>query len=101
MSNILRTGAIALAFAALPFTAAMADRAPSAHENAEIGNILFAEGFTSWGKIEFDDDGEWTVENAIDQDGNVRDLTLDTALMIIDADEDVDGDEVVGMHPVD
>jgi hypothetical protein len=101
MSKIFRTGALAAALAALPLTAAFADRAPTAQENAEIGNVLFTEGFTSWGKIEFDDDGMWTVENAIDQDGNSRDLTLDTALFIVDSDEDTDGGEIVGIHPVD
>ena len=98
MTKIIRIGAIAFAFAAVPFTAALADRAPTAHENAEIGNILFTEGFTSWGKIEFDD-GTWEVENAIDQDGRVRDITLDTAFMIIDSEDDED-DDIVGVRPV-
>jgi hypothetical protein len=98
MSQILRIGAVALAFIVAPLTAAFADRAPTAAENAEIGNILFAEGFTSWGKIELDDDGEWEVENAIDQDGRVRDITLDTAFMIIDSEEN--DDDVVGVRPL-
>ena len=99
MNQILRAGALALALAAAPFTSALADRAPTAQENADIGNVLFSEGFTSWGKIEFDDDGHWTVENAIDQDGRVRDITLDTALVIIDSEEDED-DDIVGMRPL-
>jgi hypothetical protein len=98
MTKILRIGAIAFAFAAVPFTAALADRAPTALENAEIGNILFTEGFTSWGRIELDD-GEWHVDNAIDQDGRVRDITLDMAFMIIDSEEDED-DDIVGVRPL-
>lgn len=77
-------------FAAVPLSAALADRAPTAYENAEIGNVLFAEGFSSWERIQFDeDDGIWTVHNAIDQDGEKRDIKLDSALVVIDADDPI------------
>jgi|LNFM01.1.fsa_nt_gb hypothetical protein len=77
-------------FAAVPLSAAFADRAPTAYENAEIGNVLFAEGFSSWERIEFDeDDGIWTVHNAVDQDGERRDIKLDSALVVIDADDPI------------
>jgi hypothetical protein len=88
MSQTLRIATFAALFAAAPLTASFAaDRAPTAEENAEIGNVLFSEGFSSWGKIEFDD-GQWEVDNAIDQDGNKRDVTLDQAFMIVNSDDD-------------
>jgi hypothetical protein len=88
MSRKLIGIAAATLFAAIPLSAALADRAPTAYENAEIGNVLFAEGFSSWERIKFDeDDGIWTVHNAIDQDGRKRDIKLDSALVIIDADD--------------
>jgi hypothetical protein len=85
MSQPLRIAAFAAMFAAAPLSAALADRAPTAEENAIIGNVLFSEGFSSWGRIELDGD-EWQVDDAIDQDGRSRDITLDQAFVIIDAD---------------
>lgn len=87
MSQKILAAALTAAFAAAPFGAALADRAPTAYENAEIGNVLFAEGYSSWGKIEFDD-GVWEVENAIDQDGKKRDVKLNESLIVIDSEAD-------------
>lgn len=86
MSDLIRTGALALALASLPLTAAFADRAPTAYENAEIGNVLFSEGFSSWDRITWDDDGHWKVRNAVNADGERYDLELDQSLMIVDSD---------------
>ncbi len=85
MSKTLRIAAFTAMFAAVPLTAALADRAPTAEENAMIGNVLFSEGFSSWGRIELDGD-EWQVDDAIDQDGRSHDVTLDPAFVIIDLD---------------
>jgi hypothetical protein len=87
MPQTLRIAAFAAMFAAAPLTAALADRAPTAEENAMIGNVLFSEGYSSWGRIELDGD-EWQVDNAIDQDGKKRDVTLDQAFVIIESDDD-------------
>ena len=87
MQKTIRMTALAALFAAAPLGAAFAvDRGPDAEETAIISNVLLAEGFSSWGKIELDD-GRWEVENAVDQDGNRRDLVLDSQFLIVDADE--------------
>lgn len=91
-------GIAAAAFlAVVPLSSAFADRAPDAYENAEIGNVLFAEGFSSWERIRFDeDDGIWTVRNAVDREGRKHDIKLDSALMIIDEDR-----PIVDLHVFD
>ena len=89
MIRFLAAGAFAIAFAAAPMSAAFADRAPSAYENADIGNVLFQAGFSSWGTIEWDEDGYWKVENAIDADGKRRDIVLDETLMIVKSDSKI------------
>jgi len=52
------------------------DRPPTAEERAQIESALKAAGYTSWGKIEFDDDQYWEVDNAIAADGKRYDLDL-------------------------
>jgi hypothetical protein len=97
MQKTIRMTALAALFAAAPLGAALADRAPSADETAIISDILLSEGFTSWGKIELDDD-QWEVENAIDQDGNRRDIVLDSQFYIVNSDEDTDDDLISIVH---
>lgn len=87
MQKTIRMTALAALLSAAPLGAAFADRAPSADETAIISNVLLDEGFTSWGKIEWDDN-EWKVQNAVDQDGNRRDLVLDSQFMVLNDGED-------------
>ncbi|MBU4527766.1 MAG: PepSY domain-containing protein [Hoeflea sp.] len=87
----MRTAAIsaAILFAALTAPALADDRAPTAEEHTQIEAALTAEGFTSWGEIELDDDKVWDVDDAIHADGKEYDLELDkTTLAITDRDED-------------
>lgn len=49
---------------------------PGAEERTKIEDALKAEGFTSWGKIELDDDGYWEVDDAIGADGKRYDVDL-------------------------
>ena len=86
MSNI-RIALLASAFAALPLTAALADRDPSPEERQIISDALRYEGFTGWGKIEFDD-GQWEVDNAIGPDGRKYDLKLDRDFRVVDSERD-------------
>ena len=86
-----RTAAIsaAILFTALTAPAFADDRAPTIEERAQIEAALTAEGFTSWGEIELDDDKVWDVDDAIHSDGKEYDLELDkTTLAITDRDED-------------
>jgi hypothetical protein len=64
----------ALAVAAYPL-AALADRAPTSAERARIADVLQANGFTSWQKIELDD-GKWEVDNARHANGKLYDVDL-------------------------
>jgi hypothetical protein len=95
MPKTITMTALAALFAAAPLGSAFADRAPSADETAMISDILLSEGYTSWGKIELDDN-QWEVENAIDQDGNRRDIVLDSQFYVLSSDEDEDS--VVGLN---
>jgi hypothetical protein len=55
----------------------LADRPPSPQERSRIETMLRNEGFTRWGKIEFDDEEEvWEVGNAHASDGHRYDLRL-------------------------
>lgn len=87
MQKTIRMTALAALLSAAPLGVAFADRAPSADETAIISNVLLDEGFTSWGQIELDGD-EWKIQNAIDQDGNRRDLVLDSQFMVLNDGED-------------
>lgn len=66
-----------LALAGVPVQAG--DRLPTDAERASIESALKAEGFSSWGKIELDDDGYWEVDNAIGSDGKRYDVDLATS----------------------
>ncbi len=96
MPKILTMTAFAALFAAAPLGAALADRAPTADETAIISNVLLDEGYTSWSTIEMDDD-RWHVENAVDQDGNRRDIVLDSEFYVVSSDED-DEDSLVRLN---
>ena len=54
-----------------------ADRAPTKEERTRIEAALKAEGFTSWGKIELDNDAVWDVDDAKHSDGREYDVELD------------------------
>jgi Peptidase propeptide and YPEB domain len=91
MSGTLRMAALAAALIAAPLAAAYADRAPTGEEQLIIADILTSEGFASWGDVELDDDdGVWEIDDAVDQDGERRDLKLSANFEIINADEDLD-----------
>jgi hypothetical protein len=88
MHKSIRMTALAALLAAAPLGASFAaDRAPSADETAMISDILLSEGFTSWGQIEWNDD-QWEVKNAIDQEGNRRDIALDSQFVVLNDGED-------------
>lgn len=73
---------------------ALADRAPTAQERAEIEAVLRAAGYTSWEEIEFDDDDDddddqvWEVDDAIGADGHEYDLKLDRSYNVIKRERD-------------
>ena len=60
-----------LALAGFVFTPAyaLADRPATAEEWKKLENVLRSEGFTQWGKIEFEDTGKWEVGDAVGWDG--------------------------------
>jgi hypothetical protein len=64
------------------------DREPTPEERAAIEGVLFAEGFTAWDEIEFDNDGYWEIDDAIAADGQSYDLKLDTNLALLESDPD-------------
>ncbi|MGQ7794595.1 PepSY domain-containing protein, partial [Faunimonas sp. B44] len=72
--------AMALAFgAALALSAASpahADRDPTPEERSQVENQLRNLGFTSWEKIEWDDDGYWEIDDAVGSDGKEYDVHL-------------------------
>jgi len=82
-----RTAMLTAALAAVPLTGALADRPPTPEERQIIADVLREEGFTGWGKIEFDD-GEWEVDNAIGPDGRKHDLTLNADFVIVRGEPD-------------
>jgi hypothetical protein len=86
------TRAFILSFAAAGLllggaTRALADRAPTAEEQAAIEMALRAEGFTAWEEIEFDDEA-WEVDDAVAADGTKYDLKLDRDYRILDREKD-------------
>jgi hypothetical protein len=88
MSKMIRMTALAALLATAPLGAAYAaERAPTADETAMISDILLSEGYTSWGEIEWNDD-QWEVKNAIGQDGNRRDIALDSQFVVLNDGED-------------
>ncbi len=83
MTKTFRIAAIAGAFAALPFSAAFADRAPNSEEQMILAEALEFQGFTSWGKVEWDDDGVWEVDDAVTSQGERRDIKLDRNFNVV------------------
>ena len=77
--------AIALAAVshALAADLARTDRPPTAKERARIESVLRAAGYKRWGKIEFDDDGVWEVDDAVAADGRKYEVELNKAFRII------------------
>src|SRR6266446_1985868 len=67
-----------------------ADRAPTPEERFRIETMLRNEGFTRWGHIELDDEGDlWGVYDAYASDGRKYDLKLDPdTLAIIEPEAD-------------
>lgn len=78
---------LALAFTIALVSNAFADRAPNATEREAIEKVLRADGFSRWEEIEWDEDGHWEVDDAIDADGRSWDLRLDRDLNIIERDD--------------
>ncbi len=75
---------LALACIFLAPSVALADRSPTNEERTKIDNVLRAEGFTSWQKIELEDNGKWEVDDAIGADGRQYDIKLDQQFRIIE-----------------
>lgn len=68
-----------------------AGRLPNTDERAAIEDALKAAGYTSWGKIDLDDDGYWEVDDAIGADGKNYDVDLDLkTLKVLRAEIDAD-----------
>lgn len=62
---------------------AIADgRAATEAEAAQVGEALKGAGFSSWGKVEFDD-GKWEIDNAVHSDGKTYDVDLDPTKMSV------------------
>mgnify|MGYP001492343832 CR=1 FL=1 len=78
---------LALAFTIALVSNALADRAPNATEREAIEKVLRADGFSRWEEIEWDEDGHWEVDDAIDANGRSWDLRLDRDLNIIERDD--------------
>jgi hypothetical protein len=70
--------ALALALLAAPLAtapSAWAAQRPTEAEASRIGEVLTAQGYRDWDKVEMDD-GLWEVDDAMDQQGTRRDLRL-------------------------
>lgn len=64
------------------------DRPPTAEERTRIEAALTANGYTSWGSIELDDDRVLEVDDARDAEGKEWDLDLDMqSLAIVKRDD--------------
>jgi hypothetical protein len=74
---------------ALPLAApALADRPPTAEELTRIEAKLQELGYVRWEEIEWDDDGYWEVDDAVDASGREHDLKLHPeTLEIIERDD--------------
>ena len=60
-------------------------------ERAKIESALKAEGYTTWGKVELDDEKHWDVDDAVAADGKTYDLHLGTAdLKVLKKEPDTD-----------
>jgi hypothetical protein len=77
---------ILAAFSSSPASAD--DRPPTAEERTRIEAALKADGYTSWGSIELDDNRVWEVDDAIDAQSKEWDLDLDMqSLAIVKRDD--------------
>ncbi len=78
MNKIMLTlGASVLAASVLATTASADDRPATPAERAHVANILRANGYTSWKKIEFDrDDRKFEVDDARHANGRVYDVDI-------------------------
>jgi hypothetical protein len=79
--SLLALGMVALAAPAL------ADRGPSQEEAQIIAAKLTADGYKSWGKIEYDDH-IWEIDNARTVEGKTYDLKLNPRFEIVKKDRD-------------
>ena len=74
--RVLKFAVIVVAASGFAAGNALADgRAPTAEEAAAVGSALTKAGFSTWGKIEFDD-GKWEIDNAVGADGKRYDVDL-------------------------
>jgi len=87
LSNLTLAFTLALTCTAATAGRALADRAPNASELSQLEQVLSAEGFSSWEEIEWDDDGYWEVDDAVDTNGRQWDLRLNSDLNIIERDD--------------
>lgn len=84
LSRILLGAALSLGLSAPAF----ADRPPTEEERAQLETALRGLGFTSWGNIEFEDDGVWEIDDAVAADGKKYELILTPAFEILEQNED-------------
>jgi hypothetical protein len=87
MTMLKKTILASIIVAVLSPVPALADRAPTADELARLEEVLHAAGYRSWEEIEWDDDGHWEVDDAVDADGREWDLKLDADYAIIERDD--------------
>lgn len=79
---------------AVPFAMAVAapaladDRAPTVEERTRIEAALRADGYTSWGSIELDDNRVWEVDDAIDVENREWDLELEMETLTVTKKDD-------------
>jgi hypothetical protein len=64
------------------------DRPPTAEERTRIEAALRADGYTSWGSIELDDNRVWEVDDAIDVENREWDLELDMETLTVTKQDD-------------
>lgn len=79
---------VAAAAALLAASPAAADRPPTDAERAAIEEALRGLGYTAWGKIEFEDDGVWEVDDAIDASGKGFELILTPEFEVLEKNPD-------------
>lgn len=84
----IRLAAAALVLAAGASPVLADDRAPSTDERAKIEAALKADGFSSWGDIEFDDGRVWEIDDARHADGKEYKVDVDSSFVIIKRDPD-------------
>ncbi|MFN3613443.1 MAG: PepSY domain-containing protein [Rubrimonas sp.] len=84
LSRIVLGAALSLGLSAPAF----ADRPPTEEERAQLEAALRELGFTSWGNIEFEDDGVWEIDDAIAADGRKYELILTPTFEILEQNAD-------------